>query len=95
VDDVAQIDAMMARVRASLRENPGAVVEDRAPEVDVITIRTDRTRTVIRPSGTEPKLKAYLEVVEPVADGDVATSRTRAQAALRDLRAETAALLGV
>jgi phosphomannomutase len=95
VDDVAQIDAMMARVRASLRENPGAMVEDRAPEVDVITIRTDRTRTVIRPSGTEPKLKAYLEVVEPVADGDVATSRTRAQAALRDLRAETAALLGV
>jgi phosphomannomutase len=50
---------------------------------------------VIRPSGTEPKLKAYLEVVEPVAEGDVATARTRAAAALRSLRAETATALGL
>ena len=28
-------------------------------------------RVIIRPSGTEPKVKAYLEVIEPVAGGDV------------------------
>jgi phosphomannomutase len=50
---------------------------------------------VIRPSGTEPKLKAYLEVVEPVADGDVPPTRTRAAAALQSLRAEAAAALGL
>ena len=35
----------------------------------------------MRPSGTEPKLKCYLEVVEPVA-GDLAAARLRADAAL-------------
>jgi Cu2+-exporting ATPase len=33
---------------------------------------------IVRPSGTEPKLKVYFEVVEPVADGDVAAARARA-----------------
>ena len=50
---------------------------------------------VIRPSGTEPKLKAYLEVVRPVVDGDVAAARVGAAAALETLRAETAAALGL
>jgi len=49
---------------------------------------------VVRPSGTEPKLKAYLEVIEPVADGDVPAARERAAAALAALRTETATALG-
>jgi phosphomannomutase len=60
----------------------------------VLTFRTGSARVVIRPSGTEPKLKAYLEVVEMVTDGDVATARTRASGAMTDLRAEVAATLG-
>ena len=49
---------------------------------------------VVRPSGTEPKLKAYLEVVEPVAGrADVPAARQRAQAALSALRSEIAKLL--
>jgi phosphomannomutase len=50
---------------------------------------------VVRPSGTEPKLKAYLEVLESVPDGDVAQARSRANATLRALRTETAAALGI
>ena len=61
----------------------------------MVTIRTESTRVVVRPSGTEPKLKAYLEVREPVADGDVAAARERATAALAALRAEVTAALGL
>ncbi len=42
------------------------------------------SRVVMRPSGTEPKLKCYLEVVELVA-GDLPAARTRADAALTAL----------
>ena len=49
-------------------------------------------RAVIRPSGTEPKLKAYLQVVEPV-EGDLAAARAAADSRLRALRAEVEALI--
>ena len=98
VDDLAEIGVAMTRARqrppATLLGAPVTAVDDLLPENDVLTFRTAAARVVIRPSGTEPKLKAYLEVVEPVA-GDVAEARTRAAAALRALRAETATALGV
>jgi phosphomannomutase len=61
----------------------------------VVILRTASARVVVRPSGTEPKLKAYLEVVEPVADGDVPAARERAAASVRALHTETAAALGI
>ena len=48
-------------------------------------LRRAGERAVIRPSGTEPKLKAYLQVVEPVED-DLAAARAAADARLGALR---------
>ncbi|MEV1291305.1 phospho-sugar mutase [Pseudonocardia sp. NPDC049635] len=66
------------------------------PAADVLRLRRDDARVVVRPSGTEPKLKAYLEVVEP-ATGDpalVPASRERAQRRLAALRTEVDGMLG-
>ncbi|MGN9774347.1 phospho-sugar mutase [Micromonospora sp. H33] len=99
VDDLRVIADAMARIRAAtpttLLGQPVTESRDLLPEADVVILRSAAARVVIRPSGTEPKLKAYLEVVEPVADGDVAAARTRAAAAVATLRTEVAAALGV
>ncbi|MPZ28743.1 MAG: phospho-sugar mutase [Micromonosporaceae bacterium] len=99
VDDGSEIAAAMRRLRdsppASLLDEPVTGVEDRA-DADVLVVRAGTTRLVVRPSGTEPKLKAYLEVVEPVAGPeDVPAARERARAALHALRTETTAALGL
>ncbi|MEU8375250.1 phospho-sugar mutase [Micromonospora sp. NPDC048894] len=99
VDDLRIIADAMARVRAAtpttLLGAPVTEAQDLLPAADVVILRTAAARVVIRPSGTEPKLKAYLEVVEPVADGDVPAARTRAAAALTTLRTEIATALGI
>ncbi len=99
VDDLAEIGAAMTRIRrrppATLLDEPVTTTQDLLPEADVLVLRTASARVVARPSGTEPKLKAYLEVVEPVGDGDVAGARERAAASVRALRTETAAALGI
>jgi len=99
VDDLREIENAMTYIRTktpgTLLDEPVVSVEDRAPEADVLILRTETARVVIRPSGTEPKLKAYLEVVEPVVGGDVPAARERAAASVRALRTETAAALGV
>ncbi|MFC7406454.1 phospho-sugar mutase [Georgenia alba] len=51
-------------------------------------------RVIVRPSGTEPKLKCYLEVVEP-AGTDVSLARHAAGLRMARLRAEITDLLGV
>ena len=43
------------------------------------------SRIIVRPSGTEPKLKVYLEVVEPVSS-DLSTARKVAAARLTAIR---------
>jgi len=50
-------------------------------------------RVIVRPSGTEPKVKAYLEVVE-APDIDLDAARARAADRLSSLRADVADLLG-
>jgi phosphomannomutase len=63
------------------------------PSADVLIYKLAGARVVIRPSGTEPKLKAYLEVVEPLAGGRLAQARRAAAARMEPLRAAVAELL--
>jgi phosphomannomutase len=97
VEDLREIDEAMARIRSrppvSLLGKPVTAVEDLLPEADVLILRTPDDRVVVRPSGTEPKLKAYLEVIEPVAAEGVTAARERAAAGLTALRTEIAAAL--
>ena len=50
------------------------------PSADVLSYQLAGARVVIRPSGTEPKIKAYLEVVEPVIGGRLDQARRAAAA---------------
>ncbi|MGA8978786.1 MAG: phospho-sugar mutase, partial [Pedococcus sp.] len=45
----------------------------------------DDSRIIVRPSGTEPKLKVYLEVIEP-ASSDLRTARQVAAERLTAIR---------
>jgi phosphomannomutase len=78
---------------AALRSDPPAEVagrsvldvEDLLPggrfePSDVLILTLDGARLVVRPSGTEPKLKCYVEAVVPVQGDDVAAARAAASA---------------
>jgi len=96
VSALSQITDTMARLRAQpphQLDGHAALVTDRLPEADVLIIRNESARVVVRPSGTEPKLKAYLEVIRPVERDDVASARASATTALADLTAQVRQLL--
>jgi phosphomannomutase len=94
---------VMARLRAvPPSEFSGAKVLDTAdltggtsdlPSADVLSYQLLGARVVIRPSGTEPKIKAYLEVVEPVIGGRLEQARQSAAGRFGTLREAVAALL--
>jgi len=65
------------------------------PASDVVGLELEGgTRVVVRPSGTEPKLKIYFEVVVPVA-GSLHDARAAARARLAELRAVLGAATGL
>jgi phosphomannomutase len=63
------------------------------PPSDVLVYLLASDRVVVRPSGTEPKLKAYLEVVEPVTAGRLSAARETAGRRLESLREAVADLI--
>jgi phosphomannomutase len=57
------------------------------PASDVLIFRLAGARVVLRPSGTEPKTKCYIEIVEPLAGRALAAARVAAADRLAPLRA--------
>jgi phosphomannomutase len=74
-DEIARrVDAIVSSPPPSLADSPVAKTVDLSqgydglPPTEGVLLLTERDdQVVIRPSGTEPKVKCYLEVIEPVA----------------------------
>jgi len=102
VSDLSLISDAMTR----LRSDPPATLAGRdvvsmddlergvdgLPPTDGLRFALRDARVIVRPSGTEPKLKCYLQVVVPVS-ADIAEARATAQAELDALRASVAEAL--
>jgi phosphomannomutase len=86
-EDLAGAPATDAAAGAGGAREPGL------PPADVLIYRLPGARVVIRPSGTEPKLKAYLEVVEPATLQTLAAARMAAAERLGPLRTAVADLV--
>ena len=106
VGDLSLIDQMMARLRAHPVESVAGVQVSRTddlakgdggllPTEGLRYYLADDSRVIVRPSGTEPKLKVYLEVIEPVTGGDLRGARERAAGRLAGIRAAFEALTAV
>ena len=99
VEDLSLIDRIMERLRAQPLTSVAGVDVARAddlargdgglpPTEGLRYYLADDSRIIVRPSGTEPKLKVYLEVVEPVGGDDVRGARERAAARLAGIRTD-------
>jgi phosphomannomutase len=95
VDDLAVIGRIMAGLRAAPPTSIGGVTVDRIddllaaapgkPSGDVLRVwLVDGSRVIVRPSGTEPKLKAYLDVRGDSA-ADAAAKLSALEAGTREL----------
>ncbi|WP_442727156.1 phospho-sugar mutase [Streptomyces pseudogriseolus] len=106
VQDLGLIAAAMRRLReqpptelAGLRITKAEDLTegtDKLPPTDGLRYTLDGARVVVRPSGTEPKLKCYLEVVIPVAaKADLPEARTRATALLTSIKQDLSKAAGI
>ncbi|MGW3803786.1 phospho-sugar mutase [Streptomyces clavifer] len=106
VEDLSVIADAMRR----LRENPPAALAGLAvtsaedlsrgtellPPTDGLRYHLTGARVIVRPSGTEPKLKCYLEVVVPVASAAaLPEARTQAAALLTAIKHDLSAAAGI
>ncbi|BFO14827.1 hypothetical protein SHKM778_12150 [Streptomyces sp. KM77-8] len=66
------------------------------PPTDGLRYTLDGARVIVRPSGTEPKLKCYLEVVVPVASKtDLPRTRARAAELLTRIKRDLSGAAGI
>lgn len=102
--------SVIARAMEQLREHPptelaGLAITraedltqgtDRLPPTDGLRYTLDGARVVVRPSGTEPKLKCYLEVVVPVAThADLPAAHSKATDLLTAIKRDLSAAAGI
>ncbi|MFD4263197.1 phospho-sugar mutase [Streptomyces sp. NPDC058534] len=106
VEDLSLISAAMHRLREQppthLAGLPVTAAEDLTqgtatlPPTDGLRYTLDGARVIVRPSGTEPKLKCYLEVVVPVGThADLPAARTKATDLLTTLKRDLSAAAGI
>ena len=106
LDGPCRIEAVVDRLRtdppASLDGHRVTEVVDlqlgspQLPPTDGIMLHLGPTvRIIVRPSGTEPKVKVYFEAIEAVADGDVTGARARGSAIVAGLQRAMSAVTGL
>jgi phosphomannomutase len=109
VSDLAEIGRTMDRLRSAPPTALGGLavesVDDLAagvgglPPTDGLRYHlAEHARVIVRPSGTEPKIKCYLEVVVPVDpddDGGVDAARISAAGRLDAIRTDLAHAAGL
>ncbi len=105
VEDPKIITAAMARLRADppamLSGLPTVVVDlaggsDELPPTDAVLITGETIKVVVRPSGTEPKLKCYLEAHLPASRSvDLIATRAEVRSVVAAIRWEMSAALGL
>jgi phosphomannomutase len=105
VTDLALIADAMAKLRSAPPSTLGGLAVEQIEDLSLGTAGIPPTeglryrlaegaRVVVRPSGTEPKLKAYLEVVVPVTDS-VDAARISAAGRLDAIRTDLAHAAGL
>ncbi|MEY9814026.1 phospho-sugar mutase [Streptomyces albogriseolus] len=106
VKDLGLIAAAMRRLReqpptelAGLRITKAEDLTegtDKLPPTDGLRYTLDGARVVVRPSGTEPKLKCYLEVVVPVVGtADLPEARAKATTLLTTIKQDLSEAAGI
>ncbi len=106
VKDLGLIAAAMRRLReqpptelAGLRITKAEDLTegtDKLPPTDGLRYTLDGARVIVRPSGTEPKLKCYLEVVIPVAGkADLPEARAKATTLLATIKQDLSDAAGL
>jgi len=104
--DLTVIEAAMKQLRAAPPTSLGGFEVERADDLSLGSENLPPTeglryrlagdgRVVVRPSGTEPKIKCYLEIVVPVAAGGVDAARIAAAGRLDAIRTDLAAAAGL